>query len=117
MPRTRVTVLLWCLGLLLGSPGSYTQLSAEGHKAKPYIVLTSSPQDPRGHVLRGRSLIAEKKLEEGISELKKSLELDPKNEQIYLDLARAYLAMKNPEEAVASLEQGLHITVPRPRSC
>ena len=201
MPRTRLTGLLLCLGLLflLGSPGTYTQLSAKEKKAQPQdeqgmtyffykkdqealidckklihlepqdanayyqqafmhlkldgrpdlravfgelskggeihssiqeaplrfkgwyfypqkpkkakkhaeIVLTSSPQDPRGHLLRGRSLIAEKEFEEGISELKKSLELDPKNEQIYLDLARAYLAMKDSEKAEASLEQGL----------
>jgi tetratricopeptide (TPR) repeat protein len=103
MPRTRVTGLF--LGLVLpfflGSPGTSTQLSAEETKAKPHIVLTSSPQNPRGHLLRGRRLIAEKEFEEGISELKKSLELDPNNEQIYLDLARAYLAMKKPEEAEA----------------
>ena len=41
-------------------------------KAKKYadIVLTSSPQDPRGPLLQGRRLIAEKEFEEGISELK-----------------------------------------------
>ena len=64
-------------------------------KEKADIVLTSSPQDPKGHLLRGRSLIVEKEFEEGITELKKSLELDPSNEQVYLDLARAYLALKN----------------------
>ena len=78
-------------------------------KAKKHadIVLTSSPQDPKGHLLRGRSLIVEKEFEEGITELKKSLELDPDNEQIYIDLARAYLTMNKPEDAEASLEQGL----------
>ncbi len=54
--------------------------------------------------MRGRSLIAGKEFEEGLSELKKSLELGPNYEQICLDLARANLAMKKPEEAKASLE-------------
>ena len=109
MPRTRVTGLLLVLVVpfLLDSPGTSTQVSAKETKAEPYIVLTSSPQNPRGHLLRGRKLIAEKEFEEGISELKKSLKLDPNNEQIYLDLARAYLAMKNPVEAEAILERGL----------
>jgi len=71
------------------------------------LVLTSSPQNPRGHLLRGRSLIMEKEFEEGIIELKRSLDLDPDNDQIYLDLARAYLALKKPEEADAIIEQGL----------
>ena len=50
-------------------------------KEKAEVVLASSPQDPKGHLLRGRSLIVEKDFEEGIKELKKSLELDPDNEQ------------------------------------
>ena len=89
--------------------GEFYLLSQKPKEAKKQadIVLTSSPQDPKGHLLRGRSLIVEKEFEEGITELKKSLELDPDNEQIYIDLARAYLAMKKPEEAEASLEQGL----------
>lgn len=70
-------------------------------------MLASSPQDPKGHLLRGRSLIVEKEFEEGIQELKKSLELDPANEQVYIDLARAYLALKKPVEADAILDQGL----------
>ena len=35
------------------------------------------------------------------------MELDPDNEQVYIDLARAYLTLKNPEEADAILDQGL----------
>ena len=88
--------------------GEFYLLSQKPKEAKKHadIVLTSSPQDPKGHLLRGRSLIVEKEFEEGITELKKSLELDPDNEQIYLDLARAYLAMKKPQEADAILEEG-----------
>ena len=89
--------------------GEFYLLSQEPKEAKKHadIVLASSPQDPKGHLLRGRSLIVEKEFEEGITELKKSLELDPANEQIYLDLARAYVAMKKHEEAKTILEQGL----------
>jgi len=100
MPQTRVTGVFLCLilPLLFVSQGSATQSN---------IILVSSPPDPKGHLLRGRSLIVEKEFEKGIAELKKSLTLDPDNEQIYLDLARAYLAMKKPEEAEAILEQDL----------
>ena len=89
--------------------GEFYLLSQKPKEAKKHadIVLTSSPQDPKGHLLRGRSLIVEKEFEEGITELRKSLELDPENEQIYLDLARAYFAMKKPKEAKTILDQGL----------
>jgi predicted Zn-dependent protease len=81
-------------------------LPQKSKKAKKHaaMVLTSFPHDPGGHLLRGRSFIAGKEFEEGLSELKKSLELGPNYEQICLDLARANLAMKKPEEAEASLE-------------
>ncbi len=71
------------------------------------IVLTASPQEPKGHLLRGRSLIVGEEFEEGIRELHKTLELDPDNEHIYLDLAKAYLGMKKPREAEGIIEQGL----------
>ena len=97
--------------------GEFYLLSQKPKKAKKHadIVLTSSPQDPKGHLLRGRSLIVEKEFEEGISELQKSLELDPDNEQVYLDLARAYFAMKKPEEAKKILEKGLEKNIRRRR--
>ena len=89
--------------------GEFYLLSQQPQEAKKRaeVVLASSPQDPKGHLLRGRSLIVEKEFEEGIQELKKSLELDPANEQVYIDLARAYLALKKPVEADAILDQGL----------
>jgi len=89
--------------------GEFYLLSQQPKEAKKHaeIVLASWPQDPKGHLLRGRSLIVEKELAEGIKELKKSLELDSENEQVYIDLARAYLTLKKPEEADAILDQGL----------
>jgi tetratricopeptide (TPR) repeat protein len=92
--------------LKLGEFYLFSQQPKEA-KEKAEVVLASSPQDPKGHLLRGRSLIVGKEFEEGIKELKKSLELDPDNEQVYVDLARAYLTLKKPEEAVAILDQGL----------
>ncbi|MDR4483501.1 MAG: tetratricopeptide repeat protein [Nitrospirales bacterium] len=89
--------------------GEFYLLSQQTKEAKQYaeVVLASSPQDFKGHLLRGRSLLVEKDFEKGIEELKKSLELDPDNEQVYVDLARAYLAFKKPEDADAILDQGL----------
>ena len=43
------------------------------------IILASSPQDKEALVIRGRSLINEKRYQDGITELKKVLVLDPKN--------------------------------------
>ncbi|MCA9452324.1 MAG: tetratricopeptide repeat protein, partial [Nitrospira sp.] len=88
--------------------GELYLLSQQPQAAKRHaeVVLISSPYHPKGHLLRGRSLIMEKKLEKGIEELKKSLELDPDNEQVYVDLARAYLILEKPEEAEDILDQG-----------
>ena len=89
--------------------GEFYLLSQKPKESKEHadIVLAMSPQDPKGHLLRGRSLIIEKEFEEGIRELKQTLEWDPDNEQIYVDLAKAFLAMKKPGEAKDILEQGL----------
>jgi tetratricopeptide (TPR) repeat protein len=89
--------------------GELYLLSQQPKEAKRHaeVVLVSSPHDPKGHLLRGRSLIMEKNFEKGIEELKKSLELDPDNEQVYVDLARAYLILEKPEEAEDILDQGL----------
>ena len=55
--------------------GEFYLLSQKPKEAKKHadIVLTSSPQNPKGHLLRGRSLIVEKEFEEGITELKNHL--------------------------------------------
>jgi tetratricopeptide (TPR) repeat protein len=71
------------------------------------IVLASAPQDPKGHMLRGRSLVIEKEFEQGIEEFRKSIELDPDNVQPYIDLARAYVGLKQPDKAHKALQEGL----------
>src|SRR5215467_6311176 len=77
------------------------------------IVLVSAPQSTEGLILRGRSLINEKRYQEGIAELKKAIELDPETMPTYIDLARAYFAAKDPAAAEATLKQALKIN---PRS-
>jgi len=77
------------------------------------IVLAGDPGNKEGLILRGRSLLSERKLEEGIAELKKSLELDRENIGVPLDLARAYMDMKDFKSAETTLAQALTVN---PRS-
>lgn len=71
------------------------------------IILASAPQDKDALVIRGRSLINEKRYQDGVTELKKALALDPKNAGIYLELSRAYFLLKDPAAAEDILQQGL----------
>jgi tetratricopeptide (TPR) repeat protein len=73
------------------------------------IVLASAPQDTEGLILKGRSLINEKHYAEGIAELKKAIELDPKNMRTYIELARAQVFAKDTAAAEATLEKALTI--------
>jgi tetratricopeptide (TPR) repeat protein len=73
------------------------------------VVLVSAPQNTEGLVLRGRSLIGEKRYQEGIAELKKAIELDPHNMQTYVELARAHYAAGDPAAAEAALKQALTV--------
>lgn len=86
-------------------------LAREPKKAREHaeVVLAAAPRDTEGLILRGRSLIGEEEFEQGIAELKKALELDPKNIRIHLDLARTYLQMKNASAAEATLRQALQV--------
>lgn len=70
-------------------------------------ILASAPEHKEGHILLGQSLIGNKRIKEGIIELKKSLELNPGNMQIALDLARAYVQANNFQAAEAVLQQTL----------
>src|SRR6185503_9656427 len=73
------------------------------------IVLVSAPQNTEGLILKGRSLINEKHYAEGIEELKKAIELDPKNMPVYIELARAYFFANDQAAAQAALKQALTI--------
>ena len=73
------------------------------------IVLASAPEHLDGLILHGRSLINEKQYKDGIAELKKALEQDPKNIPIYIDLARVYFILNDKPAAEATLRQALTV--------
>lgn len=73
------------------------------------IILVSTPQNTEGLILRGRSLINEKRYQEGLVELKKAVDLDPKNMQTYIDMARAYFALNDTGAAENILRQALTV--------
>ncbi|HEV8326517.1 MAG TPA: tetratricopeptide repeat protein [Nitrospiraceae bacterium] len=87
---------------LLGNEPAKARKQAE-------IVLVSAPQNTEGLILKGRSLINEKHYAEGIAELKKAIELDPKNMQTYIDLARAQVFAKDTAAAEQTLKNALTI--------
>jgi len=73
------------------------------------IVLVSTPQSQEGLILKGRSLVNEKRYQEAIAELKKAIELEPKNMRTYIELARAYMFLGDPNAAESALKQALAI--------
>ena len=77
------------------------------------IVLVSAPQNTDGLILKGRSLINEKHYAEGMAELKKAIELDPKNMQTYIELAQTQVFAKDTAAAEETLKTALMI---EPRS-
>ena len=91
--------------------GELYLLSNEPKKAREQadIVLVSAPQNTEGLILRGRSLINEQQYQEGMAELKKAIDLDPKNMRTYIELARAYLFSKDADSAEAVLKQALAV--------
>ena len=91
--------------------GELYLLGNEPKKARAHadIVLVSAPQNTEALILRGRSLLKEKHYQEGMEELKKAIDLDPKNMHTYIDLARAYLFSKDPDSAEAVLRHASSI--------
>jgi len=89
--------------------GEFYLMARQPKKARKHadLVLASTPQDPKGHLLRGRSLIIEKEFDQGVEEFQRAIQLDPENVNTYIDLAKAYIGMKQPDEAFAALKQGL----------
>lgn len=71
------------------------------------FILTAAPQDKDALIIRGRSLLSEQRLQDGIVELKKALALDPQNIGIYLELSRAYFLAGDRTAAEDILRQGL----------
>lgn len=71
------------------------------------LILTSAPQDKEALIIRGRSLINEKRYQDGIKDLTALLSLDPQNVGIYMELSRAYFFTNNRAAAEDILRQGL----------
>lgn len=69
--------------------------------------MTSAPDNKEGVILRGASLLNEGKIQEGIVELKRAIVLDPQNVNLYIDLARAYVHIKDYSSAESQLQQAL----------
>ena len=89
--------------------GQLLLLAKEPAKARAHadIVLTSAPDSKEGVILRGASLLNEGKIQEGIAELKRAIVLDPQNVNLYIDLARAYVHIKDYGSAESVLQQAL----------
>lgn len=89
--------------------GELYMLGNEPAKARGQadIVLVSAPENTEGLILRGRSLVNEKRYQEGIAELKKAIDLDPQNIHTHIDLARAYYAANDPASAEKVLKDAL----------
>jgi hypothetical protein len=81
MPRTRFTGLLLCLGLLflLGSPGTYTQLSAKEKKAQP-------------HDEYGMAYFYDERDQEALIDCKNIIHLDPQDANA--DHQQAFMHLK-----------------------
>ncbi|MDH4237404.1 MAG: tetratricopeptide repeat protein, partial [Nitrospira sp.] len=71
------------------------------------IILASAPDDQEALIIRGRSLINEKRHQDGIAELKKALARDPQQTGIYLEISRAYFFANDRAAAEETLRQGL----------
>ncbi|CUQ67426.1 tetratricopeptide repeat protein [Candidatus Nitrospira inopinata] len=71
------------------------------------LILASAPQDRDALAIRGRSLINERRYQEGIVELKKLLALDPTDPGVYIELSRAYFFANDRASAEDVLRQGL----------
>ena len=91
--------------------GELYLLASEPAKARERadLILASAPQDKEGLILRGQSLIREKEFDQGIAELKKAIELDPKNIRVYIGLALAYMQKRDVAAAEAILQQALSV--------
>jgi tetratricopeptide (TPR) repeat protein len=99
--RVDARLQLGQLYLLIGQPTN-AGLQADA-------ILKHEPTSSNGHLLKGLSLIAESRLQNGIAELRRAIELDPRNGVAYLEIARAYGQQRDFGEAEAVLRESLRI--------
>jgi tetratricopeptide (TPR) repeat protein len=72
-------------------------------------ILAVDPTHSDGHLIKGLSLISDRRLQNGIAELRKAIELNPKNLAAYVELAKAYAQQRNFSEAESVLRDGLKV--------
>jgi Tfp pilus assembly protein PilF len=84
-------------------------LSGEPDKAglQADAILDIEPTHSNGHVIKGLSLIAEGRMQKGIAEFNKAIELNPDNRAAYIELARAYAQQRKFSEAETVLQEAL----------
>jgi len=89
--------------------GQLLLLAKEPAKARAHadIVLAAAPDNKEGVILRGSSLLYEGKFQEGIADLKRAIVLDPQNINVSIDLARAYVHLKDYDSTESVLHQAL----------
>ncbi len=86
-------------------------LSAQSAKARLHAdtILAIDPTHSAGHLIRGVSLVQDGRVQNGIAELRKAIESDPKSPAAYLELARTYTQQRNFPDAEAVLREGLQV--------
>ncbi len=72
-------------------------------------ILAIDSAHSNGHVIKGLSLASEGRVQNGISELRKAIQLDPNNRPAYLDLARLLAQQRNFSEAEAVLRERIEL--------
>jgi Flp pilus assembly protein TadD len=70
-------------------------------------ILALEPTNSDGHLIKGLTLIADGRIQNGILELRKAIELDATNRAAYLELAHAYAQQRNFTEAGTVLRESL----------
>lgn len=84
-------------------------LSGQAAKAglEADAILAVEPANSNGHLVKGLSLISEGRVQHGVAELRKAIDLDPNNRGAYVDLAKTYAHQRNFAEAEAVLRDSL----------
>jgi tetratricopeptide (TPR) repeat protein len=70
-------------------------------------ILAINPVHADAHLIKGLSLVAEGRTQNGIAELRKAIELDPQKPTGYIELARVYAQQRNFTDAEALLRESL----------
>lgn len=69
--------------------------------------LAYNPKSPGLHLERGRRLAADKRYDEAVVHLNRSIELRPEEAEAYVEIAKIYFAQEQLERAGAELERAL----------